>query len=230
MENMVQAWLSVWLYVITAIGVVLTILIIRNRKRWKTTDVLCACALVILVLHVLEEWVVPGGLHYSYNISHSSDALSAYPMSRLTDMITNFGGIVLGCIVLACGGFRKPGAIAVMIFCFAEVGIHVAIGVQDLALFWPYGMRVLYSPGLVTSVFGFLPVGILLARALFASKPRPNVRQWTFAILLTVVFAFLLINLPEALLGDAGTPYAFTDRGYYDRFADAFEADAALSY
>lgn len=230
MESIMQGWLSIWLYVMAAIAVVLVVLIVKNRKAWKKTDILCACAIIVLVCHVLEEWVLPGGLHYSYNISHGGEPLSAYPMSGLTDMITNFGGVVLGCIVLACGGFRKPGAIAVMIFSFFEVGIHVTIGIQDLNLFWDYGMRILYSPGLITSLFGFLPVGILLARELFSKPPRPTIKQWAIALLATVAFAFLLINLPEMALGDENTPYAFTDRGFYEQYAQGYESDTATRY
>lgn len=129
----------------------------------------------MLVLHVPEEWVIPGGLHYSYNIAHGSDALSRYPMNRLTDMITNFGAVVLGCVVLRFWGFRKPVAIGVMLFSAFEVVIHVAIGITAMRLFGPYGMNVLYSPGLITSLFGFLPINVGLAVELFKSKKdRPT--------------------------------------------------------
>lgn len=35
--------------------------------------------------------------------------LSRYPMNRLTDMITNFGGVVLGCVVLKNLGVPQAG-------------------------------------------------------------------------------------------------------------------------
>ena len=56
-------------------------------------------------------------------------------------------------------------------------------------------MNTLYSPGLITSLFGFL-----------------------------------LINLPEMLLGNESTPYEFTDRGYYERYAEEFEEDYGYQY
>lgn len=100
METILQGWLSIWLYVMAGIGFWLTWLVYKNRKVWDKVTIYCTLAVVVLVLHVLEEWVLPGGLHYSYNFSHGSHILSRYPMNRLTDMITNFGGVVLGCIVL----------------------------------------------------------------------------------------------------------------------------------
>lgn len=44
------------------------------------------------------------------------------------------------------------------------------------------------------------------------------------------VFCFLLINLPENLLGQEDTPYEFTNRGYYERFAEGFERDNNYNY
>ena len=50
------------------------------------------------------------------------------------------------------------------------------------------------------------------------------------AVLSMLTLCFLLINLPEMLLSDESSPYAFTSRGYYERYAPAFEADNALQY
>jgi hypothetical protein len=230
METILQGWLSIWLYVMAGISVYLSWLIYKNRKNWSALQILCTLAVIVLVLHVLEEWVLPGGLHYSYNISHGSAVLSRYPMNRLTDMITNFGGVVLGIVVLKIWGFRKPAGIAIMLFSLFEVVIHVAIGISSLQTFGPYGMNTLYSPGLITSLFGFLPVAAGLAITLFKSAPRPNLRQWVMAVATMFALCFLLINLPEDLLGSEASPYAFTNRGYYARYSQQYEADTGLVY
>lgn len=231
MENIINAWLCVWLYVMAAIAVVLGMKIFKNRKTWDKLNILCTFAIIVLVFHVLEEWVLPGGLHYSYNIDHGSDILSRYPMNRLTDMITNFGGVVLGCVVLKFWGFRKPAGVAVMLFSAFEVVIHIVIGITSMRTFGDYGMNTLYSPGLVTSLFGFLPVVIGLAKELFFSgKKRPTVKQWIIAVVAMFGFCFLLINLPEMVLGDENSPYAFTDRGYYERYAELYEAENNVIY
>lgn len=231
METILQGWLSVWLYVMAAIGIVLAVFIWKNRKTWSPLNILCTLAVIVLILHVLEEWVLPGGLHYSYNIAHGSELLSRYPMNRLTDMITNFGGVVLGCVVLKVWGFSRPAGIAVMLFSAFEVVIHVTIGIQDMRLFGPYGMNMLYSPGLVTSLFGFLPVCVGLAIHLFREKGnRPSFKQWVMAVAATFGFCFLLINLPELTLGREDTPYEFTNRGYYEQFAPEFEEAYGYQY
>lgn len=230
MEFIINAWLSIWLYVMVGIGVFLGILVWKNRKTWDTVNILCTLAVIVLVLHVIEEWVLPGGLHYSYNFSHGSTILSRYPMNRLTDMITNFGGVVLGCTVLKFWGFRKPAGIAVMLFSAFEVIIHIVIGINSLQTFGQYGMQILYSPGLVTSLFGFLPVSAGLGIHLFKKENRATIKQWIMAVAAMLGFCFLLINLPEMVLGDKNSPYTFTDRGYYEQFADEFEADNEFYY
>lgn len=231
METIIQGWLSIWLYVMTIIEIVLCICIWKKRKTWSTLNILCTFAIIVLILHVIEEWVLPGGLHYSYNIAHNSTILNRYPMNRLTDMITNFGAVVVGCIVLKVGGFQKPAGVAIMIFSAFELVIHITIGIQDMQIFGKYGMNTLYSPGLITSLFGFLPVCIGLAIHLFKKKEnRPNIMQWIMAITATVILAFLLINLPEMVLGREDSPYEFTNRGYYEQFGEQYEKDNGFEY
>lgn len=151
-------------------------------------------------------------------------------MNRLTDMITNFGGVLLGCIVLKFWGFRKPAGIAVMLFSAFEVVIHIVVGINSLQTFGEYGMNTLYSPGLITSLFGFLPAAIGLATHLFKKENRASFKQWIMAVVAMFGFCFLLINLPEILLSDEHTPYTFTNRGYYEQFADEFEIENDLKY
>lgn len=231
METIINGWLSIWLYVMVAIALVLGMKAYKNRKVWDKTNILCTIAIIVLVLHVLEEWVLPGGLHYSYNIDHGSSLLSCYPMNRLTDMITNFGGVVLGCIVLKFWGFGKPAGVAIMLFSAFEVVIHIAIGITSMNTFGDYGMNTLYSPGLVTSLFGFLPIVIGLAKELFFSgKPRPTLRQWVMAVVAMFGFCFLLINLSEMLLGREDSPYAFTHRGYYEQYGTQYEQEHGAEY
>ena len=231
METLIQGWLSIWLYVMSAIAIMLVYQIYKNRNTWSKLNILCTIAIIVLVLHVLEEWVFPGGLHYSYNLSHGSDILSSYPMNRLTDMITNFGGVVLGCLVLKFHGFGKPAGISIMLFSLFEVFIHVSIGIQDMRIFSEFGMNTLYSPGLVTSLFGFLPVAILIGFELFRKKAdRPNIKQWISAVAVMFALCFLLINLPENLLGNKNTSYEFTNRGFYDQYSEQFEKDRNIKY
>lgn len=55
MEIIIQGWLSIWLYVMMSIGIVLGVLIWKNRKTWSTLNILCTLAIIVLILHVIEE-------------------------------------------------------------------------------------------------------------------------------------------------------------------------------
>lgn len=117
-----------------------------------------------------------------------------------------------------------------MLFSAFEVFIHISIGISSMETFGPYGMNTLYSPGLITSLFGFLPIVIALAKALYKPKDRPNVKQHILAVVAMFGLCFLLISLPEMVLGKEDSPYVFTDRGYYEQYAEEFEADHGLEY
>lgn len=86
MQKLIKLWLSVWLYVITAIGGFLGALLICNRNVWPMHITLSVAADIALVLHVLEEWKFPGGFYYMYNLMHKSPEgiVDRYPMSQLS--------------------------------------------------------------------------------------------------------------------------------------------------
>lgn len=118
-----------------------------------------------------------------------------------------------------------------MLFSAFEIVIHIIIGSTSMKTFGEYGMNTLYSPGLVTSLFGFLPIVIGLGKELFFNgKKRPTLKQWIMAVFAMFGFCFLLINLPEMLLGDDDSPYAFADRGYYEQYGDQYEAANNMIY
>ncbi len=99
MVQFTHAWLSVWLYVATAIAIAVVVHIVRNWKEWDWLTRLVAICSIWIVPHVWEEWVFPGGFHYMYNTLSNSAEPDRYPMSELTDMWTNFGLLVVGVAV-----------------------------------------------------------------------------------------------------------------------------------
>ena len=107
----------------------------------------------------------------------------------------------------------------------------MVIGFSDMKIFAEYGMNNLYSPGLVTSLFGFMPVGVLLAKeVVFNKNNRANLKQWIMGMVAMFVLCFLLINLPEMIFGKEDSPYEFTNRGYYEQFGEQFEQENGYEY
>lgn len=114
-----------WLYCMLIMGVVLTVQLIIHWKDWTFLRKMGAFTVIVLVFHVMEEWVMPGGFHYYYNISSDAILRDRYPMNELTDMITNFGGALIWFILVQTDKYERKMSFAVMLFGYAEVAIHV---------------------------------------------------------------------------------------------------------
>lgn len=126
---------------------------------------------VIMPFHVLEEWKFPGGLHYFYNRlpgpkDEKKRDLSRYPMSRLTDMITNIGLQWIPLIYSVIAYFRPDMsnaiALCILILCYGEVLAHTAGGITSYFWFKDKGIRTTYHPGLATSWMMWFPAGIYI--------------------------------------------------------------------
>lgn len=203
-----NAWLSIWLYVSAALGIVNLALLARHWDEWDGLKRLAPLAVTCLVLHVWEEWRIPGGFWYLYN-----SGVANYPMSQLTDMLTNFSGIVLGTIVVLYGA-NSITSIVMLAISAMEAVVHGVLlrGKSEML----YGVS--YNPGMVTALFGFLPLAVLFVVLLVRKKPK--LRQVLLGILFAVIVNFSCVALPEALLADPASPYAFTDAGYYSSLVD----------
>ena len=218
MEALMQGWLSIWLYVMAAIGIVLGVLIWKNRKTWSALNILCTLAIIVLILHVIEEWVLPGGLHYSYNINHGSEYLSRYPMNRLTDMITNFGGALIWFILVQTDKYERKMSFAVMLFGYAEVAIHVLGASSSRTLLLESGVySPFYGPGMLTALVCWLPLAVVYTA--YFVKTRVKLRDVIGGVIL-VVLSILLITMPESLLKNENTPYVFDNAGWYEQYID----------
>lgn len=205
-----------WLYAMIVIGIFMGVLLIKNWKKWTWLNRLGALAVIVLVFHVWEEWVLPGGFHYIYNLHSASPG--NYPMSQLTDMITNFGGAILGVIVLLVWDFRTESGIAIGIFSLFEFAIHMFLAHNSLAEFSSAGQTLFYAPGLITACLGFLPLAIGYLVYFIKHKPKPKFHQWLRGIAALVILSLAFVQLPEALLKDENSPYVFENHGYYEQF------------
>lgn len=172
---------------------------------------------IILPLHVLEEWVVPGGFHYAYNLRKKSppELLHRYPMSRMTDMWTNLLGEIFFLALIACNA-GKALAFSVMMFDYMEAVMHTLIGVQMYGRFKSKGKKAIYGPGSVTANFGHLVVAVIMTVWFFQKG-----LTWTQAgigILAMLAGSTIMVNLPEKILAKKDNPYSFSDAGYFEKF------------
>lgn len=219
MKKIGKLWLSVWLYImIMASGFIIGVTICKWQE-WGLQQKLFAAATVLLPLHVLEEWHFPGGFHTMYNLMAKSNCPDRYPMNRMSDMFTNLIGVVFGCIVLIIGA--NPFFCVMQLFlCGAEAFGHFSGGIYLYRKFKNSGKRTIYSPGMATTILGYIPiaVGIIIS---FFTQSAPSVLQFILAIFSGIALGGISLNLPEKLLKDKNTPYGYTwGNGYLSKYME----------
>ena len=189
-----------WLYCMLIMGVVLTVQLIIHWKDWTFLRKMGAFTVIVLVFHVMEEWVMPGGFHYYYNISSDAILRDRYPMNELTDMITNFGG-------------------ALIWFILVQTVIHVLGASSSRTLLLESGVYSLfYGPGMLTALVCWLPLAV--AYTAYFVKTRVKLRDVIGGGVILVVLSILLIIMPESLLKNENTPYVFDNAGWYEQYID----------
>ncbi len=184
-------------------------------------------AALIMPFHVLEEWKFPGGLHHFYNVilgpkDVSRQQLDRYPMSRLTDMITNVGlqWIPL-CYLVLCffTNLSNATALCMMLLCFIEVLAHTGAGILTYFMLKKDGKKTIYHPGFATSWMLFLPAGVYLVMRL----ENVTGSDWLWCGILFVIMMLICIPLTETPLKkwvyklDKGL-FAFEDEKYYKKY------------
>lgn len=208
-----------WLYCMLIMGVVLTVQLIIHWKDWTFLRKMGAFTVIVLVFHVMEEWVMPGDFHYYYNISSDAILRDRYPMNELTDMITNFGGALIWFILVQTDKYERKMSFAVMLFGYAEVAIHVLGASSSRTLLLESGVySPFYGPGMLTALVCWLPLAVVYTA--YFVKTRVKLRDVIGGGVILVVLSILLITMPESLLKNENTPYVFDNAGWYEQYID----------
>lgn len=212
-----KKWLSIWLYVITLISGIILGVTISRWNVWNLQERLYALSAALLPIHVLEEWVFPGGFHTMYNLMADSDRPDRYPMNQMSDMWTNMIGVIMDCIVLLAG--VTPFFCVMKIgLCIGEVCGHTYGAVFSYRKFKSQGKRTPYNPGFVTTWLGFVPIGIGLFVSFFTEK-APSVGEAIAAAAVMICLGAFAVKGMEKIFRDPDTPYAFTwGDGYFEKF------------
>ena len=213
-----RAWIKFGL----CFAAVMTAVILFYWNEWSTPLKGLAAIAVILPVHVVEEWVFPAGFHYQYNIfAYRSDQPDRYPMSRLSDTITNLSGTFLFALLAlwyAWSGDEVPAAPVMMTIglCILEVIIHTYFGVMAWLRFRKVGKTTIYGVGSVTAYFCFGVLGIILSYSLV--EYQLTATDWLYGALELLALVFSCILLPELLTKSRDTKFIFPSAGYYERF------------
>ena len=189
---------------------------IANWGVWDFPQKFVCFQAILLPIHVLEEWQIPGGFHYSYNgLIFKSKVPDRYPMSTLTDMITNFAGELFFLLLLFLG--PNTGVIlALSIFSAMEAVIHNIVGYLGWKAYRHKGKKTIYGPGSATAVLGFLPAWIV--STIWLIETGVSLADSPSAAITLGLMIIGMIAIPESLLKSEKTIYVYPDHGYYNRF------------
>lgn len=208
-----------WIKCMCLIAAVMLGLIMLNWEKWSTELKIIAAIAALIPVHVLEEWIFPGGFHYQYNTLRRSNQLDRYPMNRLSDMYTNMMAtvfyIILTIISIVNGQVSNGMILGTTIFCALELIVHTLLGIIMYSKFRTKGKTTIYGPGSITTYIGFVPFGVIL---LYVLKERTIIStDWIGAASVVGFILIICILLPEVLFMKKGE-YYFKNNGYYDRF------------
>ena len=210
-----------WIKVGCVLTAAMTAAVLINRQAWSDELKILAGAAALIPIHVVEEWVFPGGFHYHYNLLMRSDAPNSTPMCRLSDMFTNFLTTImyiLLTILCAVRGAVPTGLImATFLFGCLEVFAHTMFGVLMYIRFRSKGKTTIYGPGSITAYLGFGVLAVLSFDCLRGQVFAAADCVLCICILGIILFGFILI--PENLIRrKKRRSYAFESAGYYERF------------
>ncbi len=219
----------IWLIGLTVIGAVIAILLVLNWSTWLPGTKAGAFLAIIMPLHVWEEWKLPGGLHYIYNIifgpkEYGNKYLDRYPMSRFTDTITNIGLAIIPLIyaVLAqtCG-LSNIVSVCIIILSFGQVLAHTIVGCYAWKRYYKTGKRFCYCPGHITALTMFLPAGIYLC-SVITNVTLTDILGGILAMVILGVVCVPLQEIPlkKWVLKQENNAFAFEDPKYFAKFID----------
>ena len=158
---------------------------------------------IVVLLHQFEEYSWPGGFPAVANaVLFSSPTPDRYPLNQNSSMAAN--------VTFAYGFYLVPVFFPNVIWLGLSTFIVGAVlQVIGHAFIVNYRIRSLYSPGVATAVFGWLPLGAMYLYYI-REHGLVNGRVWLAAIGFTVVATGFIFGVIEmVLLGDKNSAHPF---------------------
>lgn len=192
---------------------------------WSDLDVLqriLILSFIVVLLHQFEEYSWPGGFPAVANlVMISIGGMSRYfkPLNQLSSAAAN--------VTFAYVFYLLPVFFPHVIWLgLSTMIVGAVLQVIGHAIVVNYQIRSLYSPGVATAVFGWLPLGVIYVYYIY-EKGLVTGWDWLAAIGYTVVAMFITFYVIEQLIfGGENPPYPF-DQDEMERFHIPQKLEAA---
>lgn len=209
---------SCWVPMVGAIGAMALVFCAAKWRSLSVTRKISSVFVIVLALHMIEEYALPGGFHYVFNVVQGSTNGNAYPLNTLSAMVTNLTAEIVFAVFMFKGVEKPWIELLIAFFGIAQTIIHVVFGVMAFGMFQDAGMAFPYTPGMANSVLLMLPLSIYCIVRLRKSEELDK-RQVLLAVLAAAFLIIGLIRVPVMVLGsDPSTAYVFADAGFYQQF------------
>jgi hypothetical protein len=193
--------------------------------RWTDLDVLQRLVIanfIVVLLHQFEEYSWPGGFPAVANLVFMRLAgMSRYfkPLNQLSSAVAN--------VVFAYVFYLLPVFFPHVIWLgLATVLVGAVLQVIGHALVVNYQLRSLYSPGVATAVFGWIPLGVIY---IYYVQRHGLADGWVWLaaiVYMAVAMTLIFYVIEQRLLGGDDPPYPF-ENDEMERFHIADQLAAA---
>jgi Protein of unknown function with HXXEE motif len=194
------------------IGAVIATLIgaatVAARARMTKPQILSAANLMALMAHQYEEYVQPGYFPGQFNRGlFNSDSPRNYPLNPQTAMVINTALAYPFYLAPVLFPAKRWLGLAPVLVGWSQIVLH--------GIVIPAKAGAKYGPGIVTALLLHLPIGIGYLKAV--DQPISK-RDWATGSIGAVVSALFGVIVPNMLMRDRNSPYAFTPKqlGRYD--------------
>ena len=161
---------------------------------------------IVVLLHQFEEYSWPGGFPAVANmVMFSSAKPDRYPLNQNSSMVAN--------LIFAYGFYLVPLFFPAVIWLgLAPVLVGLTMQFIGHVVFVNMKLRSFYSPGVATTVFGHVPIGVIYIYQISANH-LANGWDWLLAVVYMIVFLSLNFGVIEIiLLGDKNSPHPFDQK------------------
>jgi hypothetical protein len=176
-------------------------------SRLTKPQILSAANLVALMAHQYEEYVNPGYFPGQFNRGlFKSDSPRNYPLNAQTAMIINTGLAYPFYLAPVLFPKRRWLGLAPVLVGWSQVVLH--------GIVIPRKAGAKYGPGIITALLLHLPIGVAYVHAVGPIRGQ----DWARGLIGAVGGAVLGVAVPNIVMRDRSSPYAFTveQMGSYD--------------
>ena len=215
MSKFIHTWLKIWIPILFAMGIGILFYLITNWSHLDAGTRFVAIFYIIMPFHCLEEWKLPGGFHYNYNMLQHSEQPDRYPMNQFSDMLTIFLAELIG-IACLIAGVNQIIVIWHLTFCFLEMTGHLIFGFNMYKRFHEVGKKTIYNPGFVTAVL----FTVHALHYILTQYPAnlPSLPTLAIGVLVGIVAVGGVALIPEQLFKSKDTAYPFPSNRYYEKY------------